>query len=95
MKLTKLNREAGVLNGVLDDVKTIMIIAIIVGMTPMIVVTVLNAFNVTLPEAWQGGLSAPGLWITSSLLIGAVVTIGLVARIFPALNKLGNKGRRN
>lgn len=94
MKLT-LNRDAGVLNGVLDDVKTIMIIAIIVGMTPMIVVTVLNAFNVTLPDAWQGGLSAPGLWITSSLLIGAVVTIGLVARIFPALSKLGSKGRRN
>lgn len=94
MKLT-LNREAGVLNGVLDDVKTIMIIAIIVGMTPAIVVTVLGAFNVTLPSAWQGGLSAPALWITSSLLIGAVVTIGLVSRIFPALNKLGGKGRRN
>lgn len=94
MKL-KLNREGGVLNGVLDDVKTIMIIAIIIGMTPAIVVTVLNAFNVTLPAAWSGGLSAPGLWITSSLLIGAVVTIGLVARIFPALNKLGAKNRNN
>lgn len=93
-KLIK-NRNAGVLNGVLDDVKTIMIIAIIVGMTPAIVITVLGAFNVTVPEAWQGGLSAPALWVTSSLLIGAVVTIGLVSRIFPALSKLGGKNRRN
>ncbi|MBQ0055366.1 MAG: hypothetical protein KBS54_04380 [Synergistaceae bacterium] len=95
MKLVKLNREGGVLNGVLDDVKVIMIIAIIVGMTPAIVVTVLGAFNVTLPEAWQGGLQAPGLWVTSSLLIGAVVTIGLVSRIFPALNKLGGRKKNN
>lgn len=95
MKLVKLNREGGVLSGVLDDVKVIMIIAIIVGMTPAIVVTVLGAFNVTLPEAWQGGLQAPGLWVTSSLLIGAVVTIGLVSRIFPALNKLGGRKKNN
>lgn len=91
MKLVKLNREGGVLTGVLDDVKVIMIIAIIVGMTPAIVVTVLGAFNVTLPDTWKGGLQAPGLWVTSSLLIGAVVTIGLVSRIFPALSKLGGK----
>ena len=92
----KLSRMGGVLDGVLDDVKKIMIIAIIVGMTPHIVVLVLDAFNVTLPEAWQGGLSAPGLWVTSSLLIGAVVTIGLISRIFPALNRLGSSrgGRR-
>ena len=95
MKLIKLNREGGVLEGVLGDVKTIMIIAIIVGMTPAIVVTVLGAFNVTLPAAWEGGLQAPALWITSSLLIGAVVTIGLVSRIFPALNKLGGKKKSN
>lgn len=91
MKLVKLNREGGVLNGVLDDVKVIMIIAIIVGMTPAIVVTVLGAFKVKLPDTWNGGLEAPGLWVTSSLLIGAVVTIGLVSRIFPALSKLGGK----
>lgn len=92
----KLSRMGGVLDGVLDDVKKIMIIAIIVGMTPQIVVLVLDAFNQTLPDAWQGGLSAPGLWITSSLLVGAVVTIGLISRIFPALNRLGSTrgGRR-
>lgn len=95
MKLVKLNREGGVLNGVLDDVKVIMIIAIIVGMTPAIVVTVLGAFSVELPETWKGGLQAPGLWVTSSLLIGAVVTIGLVSRIFPALNKLGGRKKNN
>lgn len=92
----KLSRMGGVLDGVLDDVKKIMIIAIIVGMTPHIVVLVLDAFNVSLPTDWQGGLSSSGLWITSSLLIGAVVTIGLISRIFPALNRLGSTrgGRR-
>lgn len=96
MKLVKLNREGGVLDGVLDDVKSLMIICIVVGMTPAIVVTVLGAFNVTLEGTpWEGGLQAPALWITASLLIGAVVTIGLVSRIFPALNKLGRNKKNN
>ncbi len=43
----------------------------------------------------EGGLTAPGLWITTSLLLGAVVTIGLFSRIFPTLTKLGhNKKHR-
>ena len=89
----KLSRMGGVLSGVVGDVQELMIIAIMVGMTPQIVVVVLQAFNQTLPEAWAGGLSAPGLWITSSLLIGAVVTVGMISRIFPALRKLSSSTR--
>lgn len=92
----KLSRMGGVLGGVVGDVQELMIIAIMVGMTPQIVVVVLQAFNQTLPTVWNGGLTAPGLWITSSLLIGAVVTVGMISRIFPALRKLSSstRGRR-
>lgn len=90
----RLNRVAGVLSGVVGDVKELMIIAIMVGMTPQIVVLVLQAFNQTLPAAWEGGLTGPGIWITSSLLVGAVVSVSMISRIFPALSKLSSSGRR-
>lgn len=90
----RLNRVAGVLSGVVGDVKELMIIAIMVGMTPQIVVLVLQAFNQTLPVAWEGGLTGPGIWVTSSLLVGAVVSVSMISRIFPALSKLSSSSRR-
>lgn len=94
VKKFRLNRVAGVLSGVVGDIKELMIVAIMVGMAPHIVVLVTNAFNVSLGDAWAGALTGPGIWVTSSLLIGAVVSIGMISRIFPALSKLNSSGRR-
>lgn len=78
-----------------DNLLSLLPIIIIVALIPFVAVQVTNAFNITLPTEWQGGLKAADIWVTASMLIGGIITISLVSLIIIAVRKFkGNNGSR-
>lgn len=75
------------LDDVGDNLLALLPIIIIIALIPFVAYMVTDAFNITLPSQWLGGLQASDVWVTSSLLIGSIITIYLVSLIIVAVRK--------
>ena len=86
----RLDGYGAILDAVGDNLLALVPIIIIVALIPYISNQVISSFNTTLPEGWEGGLDAQTIWVTGSLLIGAIITISLVTLIIVQLKKFRN-----
>lgn len=92
MEDMRLDGYGAILDSVGDNLLALVPIIIIIALVPYISVQVINSFNISdLPDGWDMGLDAQTVWITASLLIGAIITISLVTLIIVQLKKF----RRN
>ena len=86
-----LDGYGALLDAVGDNLLALVPIIIIIALVPYISYQVIQSFNISeLPSEWSGGLDASTVWITASLLIGAVITISLVTLIIVQLKKFRN-----
>lgn len=87
----RLDGYGAILDAVGDNLLALVPIIIIVALVPYIATQVIGSFNTTLPDGWNDGLDPQTIWVTASLLIGAIITISLVTLIIVQLKKF----RRN
>lgn len=86
-----LDGYGAILDAVGDNLLALVPIIIIIALVPYISWQVIKSFNISdLPSEWTGGLDASTVWITASLLIGAIITISLVTLIIVQLKKFRN-----
>ena len=83
----RLDGYGAILDAVGDNLLALVPIIIIIALVPYIATQVIGSFNTTLPEGWDGGLDAQTVWVTASLLLGAIITISLVTLILVQLKK--------
>lgn len=83
----RLDGYGAILDAVGDNLLALVPIIIIIALVPYIANQVISSFNSTLPDGWDGGLDGPTVWVTASLLMGAVITISLVTLIIVQLKK--------
>lgn len=84
----RLDGYGAVLDAVGDNLLALVPIVIIIALVPYISVQVISSFgNESLTGAWAEGLKAEDVWVTASLLIGAIITISLVTLIIVQLKK--------
>lgn len=87
----RLDGYGAILDAVGDNLLALVPIIIIIALVPYISWQVIKSFNISdLPAEWTGGLDASTVWITASLLIGAIITISLVTLIIVQLKKFRN-----
>lgn len=87
----RLDGYGALLDAVGDNLLALVPIIIIIALVPYIANQVISSFgNGTLPEGWEGGLDGPTVWVTASLLMGAVITISLVTLIIVQLKRFRN-----
>lgn len=87
----RLDGYGAILDAVGDNLLALVPIIIIIALVPYISWQVIKSFNISdLPSEWTGGLDASTVWITASLLIGAIITISLVTLIIVQLKKFRN-----
>lgn len=83
-----LDGYGAILDAVGDNLLALVPIIIIVALVPYISYQVIQSFNISeLPSEWTGGLDASTVWVTASLLVGAIITISLVTLIIIQLKK--------
>lgn len=84
----RLDGYGALLDAVGDNLLALVPIVIIIALVPYISTQVLSSFNMSeLSGGWAGGLKAEDVWVTASLLMGAVITISLVTLIIVQLKK--------